>query len=148
MFTESLPKIVKGFAKMGQMKDTSTVLEPSISFHTFVKLVEAEDIANDKNRIHDLTLGIYSITNQLQSQKIDFQQSEQLMFTQPGDPKNKEKHAFQNFCPLVVEHITTSQQLSKNSAKVNSNETQLDGLNLLKNHFYNTFILLLVIILF
>ena len=32
------------------MKHTSTVLEPSNPFHTLVKLVEAEDIANEKIR--------------------------------------------------------------------------------------------------
>ena len=38
------------------MKHTSTVLEPSIPFLPLVKLVDAEDIANDKIRTHDLAL--------------------------------------------------------------------------------------------
>ena len=49
------------------MKHTSTVLEPSIPFHTLVKLVDAEDIANDKNRPHDLTLEVNNNTKQLQN---------------------------------------------------------------------------------
>ena len=49
------------------MKHTSTVLEPSIPFQTLVKLVDAEVIANDKIRTHDLTLEVMSNTNQLQS---------------------------------------------------------------------------------
>ena len=49
------------------MKHTSTGLEPSIPFHTLVKLVDAEDIANDKNRTHDLTLEVNNITKQLQN---------------------------------------------------------------------------------
>ena len=42
------------FANKRQFKHTSTILEPSIPFHTLVKLVDAEDIANDKIRAHDL----------------------------------------------------------------------------------------------
>ena len=44
------------FANKRQVKATSTALEPSIPFHTLVKLVEAEDIVNDGIRSHDLTL--------------------------------------------------------------------------------------------
>ena len=43
----------KDFANKRQVKHTSTVLKPSIPFHTLVKLVDAEDIANDKIRTHD-----------------------------------------------------------------------------------------------
>ena len=80
------------------MKHTSTVLEPSIPFHTLVKLVDAEDIANDKIRIHDLTLEINSITNQLQSQIFETKQSEYLLFTQTRDPNNKHKPAYKKYC--------------------------------------------------
>ena len=66
------------------MKHTSTVLEPSIPFHTLVKLVDAEDIANDKTRTQDLALELNTITNQLQTQTLDSSQQEQLMFTQPS----------------------------------------------------------------
>ena len=74
------------------MKHTSTVLEPSITFHTVVNLVYAEDIANDKIRTRDLILEVNSITNQLQSQNLDTK-PEQLMCTQPRDPNNKHKPA-------------------------------------------------------
>ena len=53
------------------MKHTSTALEPSIPFHTLVKLVDAEVIANDKIGTHDLTQEISSILNHLQSQNLD-----------------------------------------------------------------------------
>ena len=72
---------------------TSTVLESSIAFHTLVKLVDAEDIANDRIRTHDLTLEVNSDTNQLQSQYLDAQQPEQFMFTQPRDSNHKHKPA-------------------------------------------------------
>ena len=52
-------------------QNTSTVLEPFNPFHTLVKLVDAEDIANDKIRTHDLALELSNITNQLQTQTLD-----------------------------------------------------------------------------
>ena len=63
------------------MKYTSTVLEPSIPFHTLVKLVDADDIENEKFRTHDLTLAVNNITKQLQTQTLDFSEQEQFMFT-------------------------------------------------------------------
>ena len=71
------------------MKHTSTVLEPSIPFHTLVKLVDAKDIANNKARTHDLALEVNNITKQLQTQTLDSPQQKQLMFTQPRAPNNK-----------------------------------------------------------
>ena len=71
IFTKSLPKNLKDFANKRQVKPTSTILEPSIPFHTLVKLVEAEDIANNKIRTHDLTLEVNSITNQLNSHNLE-----------------------------------------------------------------------------
>ena len=56
IFTKGLPKNLKDFANKRQVKHTSTVLEPSIPFHTLEKLVDAENIANDKIRTHDLAL--------------------------------------------------------------------------------------------
>ena len=93
-FTKGLPKNPKDFANKRQVKHTSTVLEPSIPFHTLVKLVDAEDIANDKIRTHDLALGINNITKQLNTQTLDPSSQEQLMFTQPKDPNNKNKPAY------------------------------------------------------
>ena len=61
----------KDFANERQVKHTSTVLKPSVPFYTLVKLVDAEDIAIEKIRTHDLTLEVNSITNQLQSQNLD-----------------------------------------------------------------------------
>ena len=53
IFTKRLPKNLKDFANKRQVKHTSTVLEPSIPFHTLVKFVDAEDIANDKLRLNE-----------------------------------------------------------------------------------------------
>ena len=93
IFTKRLPKILKDFAIKRQLKHTSTVQEPFIPFHTLVKLVGAEDIANDKIRTHDLVLELNNITSQLQTQTLDSSQQEQIMFTQPRDPNNTNKPA-------------------------------------------------------
>ena len=69
-FTKGLLKNLKDFAKKRQVKHTSTVLEPSFPFHTLVKLVDAEDIANDKIRTHDLALEVNNITKQLHTQTL------------------------------------------------------------------------------
>ena len=86
--TKRLPKNLKDCTNKRQVKHTSTVLEPSIPFHTLVKLVDAEDLANDKYKTHDLALQVNNIKNQLQTQTLDSSQQEQLMFTQPRDPNN------------------------------------------------------------
>ena len=98
IFTKGLPKNLKDFANKRQVKHTSTVLEPSIPFHTLVKLVDAEDIANDKIRTHHLALEINNITKQLNTQTLDPSPQEQLMFTQPKDPNNKNKPAYKKYC--------------------------------------------------
>ena len=95
---KGLPKNLKAFANKIQVNHTSTVLEPSIPFHSLVKLVDAEDIANDKLRTHDLTLDINNITKQLQTQTLDSSQQKQLMFTQPRGPNDKNKPAYKNYC--------------------------------------------------
>ena len=51
-------------------------------FQTLVKLVDAEVITKDTIRTHDLTLKVNNLANQLQLQKIEQPQVEQLMFTQ------------------------------------------------------------------
>ena len=98
MFTKGLPKNLKDFANKRQVKHTSTVLEPLIPFHTLVKLVDAEDIANDKIRTHDLALEINTLTKKLNTQTLEPSLQEQLMFTQPKDPNNKNKPAYKKYC--------------------------------------------------
>ena len=98
IFTKRLLKNLKDFANNRQVKHTSTVIEPSIPFHKLVKLVDAEDIANDKIRTHDLALEINIITKQLNTQTLEPSSQEQLMFTQPKDPNNKNKTAYKKYC--------------------------------------------------
>ena len=49
IITKGLPKNLKDFANKRPVKHTSSVLEPSIPFHTLVKLVDAEDILHLKS---------------------------------------------------------------------------------------------------
>ena len=74
------------------------MLEPSSPFHTLVKLVDAEDNANDKIRTHDLALEIKNITKQLITQTLEPSSQEQLMYTQSKDPNNKNKPAYKKLC--------------------------------------------------
>ena len=98
ILTKGLPKNLTDFANRRQVNYTSTVLEPPIPFHTLVKLVDAEDTANDKIRTHDLTLEVNNFTKQLQTQSLNSQQSDQIMFTQSRDPNNKTKAAYKKYC--------------------------------------------------
>ena len=112
-----------------------------------MKLVEAEDIANDKKHTHDLTLEVNSVTNQVQSQNLETQQSEHLMFTQPRDRNNKHKPAYKNIVLIVIGQITPSLLVSRNNEMMKTKETPMQDLNLLKNYLYNTSVLLLVTII-
>ena len=137
IFTKGLPKNLKDFANKRQVKHTSTILEPSIPFHTLVKLVDAEDIANDKIRTHDLTLEVNNITKQLQTQSLHSQQSDQVMDTQPRDPNNKTKPAYKNTAPIAIEQIILSLLVSKNNEMMKINAILMQDQNPLKNHLYN-----------
>ena len=142
IFTKGLPKNLKDFANKRQVKHTSTVLEPSIPFHTLVKLVDAEDIANDKIRTHDLALGINNITKQLNTQTLDPSSQEHLMFRQPKDPNNKNKPAYKNIVHTATERIIPSLLVSKNNEMMKINEMPMLDQNLQKDFLYSTFALL------
>ena len=107
-FIKSLPNNFKEFANKRQVKHTSTNIEPPRPFDTLVKLVDAEDISNERICTHDLFLEFNSITNQIKSQNLDTQQCKQLMFTQPRGPNNKHKPAYKNIALIVLDQITPS----------------------------------------
>ena len=58
IFTKRLPKKLEDFAHKREVKHVSTLLEPSIPFHTLVRHEDSEDIANGKIRTNDLALEI------------------------------------------------------------------------------------------
>ena len=91
IFTKGLPKKLKDFAHKRQVKHVSTLLEPSIPFHTLVRHVDSEDIANEKIRTNDLALEINKVSLEDDTNKKEFEHEDQIMVTQTGDPNNKSK---------------------------------------------------------
>ena len=97
IFTKRLPKKVKDFAHKRQVKHVSTLLQPSIPFHTLVRYVDSEDIANEKIRTNDLALEINKIS--IENDNIDKElEPDHIMVTQPRDPNNKSKPAYKKYC--------------------------------------------------
>ena len=141
-FKKRLPKKLKDFANKRQVKHTSTVLEPSIPFHTLVKLVDAEDIANDKVRTHDLALEINNSTKQLNTQTLEPSSLEQPMFTQPKDPNNKNKPASKKYCSYCHRTNHSISACFKENEMMKTNAMHMLGQNLLKTHLYSTSALL------
>ena len=97
IFTKGLPKKLKDFAHKRLVKHVSTLLEPSIPFHTFVRHVDSEDIANEKTRTSVLALEINKVsieddTNNKESEH------DHIMVTQSGGPNNKSKPAYKKYC--------------------------------------------------
>ena len=89
------------------MKHTSIVLEPAIPFHTLVKLVDAEDIANDKIRTHDLALEINNITNKLQTLLILHNKNNLCLHNLETQITKANLHNIKT-APSVIEQITPS----------------------------------------
>ena len=98
IFTRGLPKKLKDFAHKRQVKHVSTLLEPSIPFHTLVRHVDSEDIANEKIRTNDLALEINKVSLEDDTSKKDFEHEDHILVTQSGDPNNKSKPAYRKFC--------------------------------------------------
>ena len=97
IFTKGLLEKVKDFAHKRQVKHVSTLLEPSIPFHTLVRHVDSEETANEKIRTNDLALEInkISIENDNNDKELE---PDLTMVTQPGDPNNKSKPAYKKYC--------------------------------------------------
>ena len=87
IFTKGLHKYPRDNANKRQMNHTSSVVEPSIPFHTLANPVPVVDIAIDKIRTHDNTLEVNLSTNLRQAQTLDTPQTEQL-FTFSRDVDN------------------------------------------------------------
>ena len=147
IFTKGLPKNLKEFANKRQVKHTSTVLEPSIPFHTSVKLVDAEDIANDKIRTHDLALEVNNITKQLHTQTLEPYHKNNLSLLNLKTQITKINLHIKMIVQIVTEQITPSLSLlvSKNNEMMKTNEMHMLDQNLHKNHLYSTSVLLLMI---
>ena len=97
IFTKGLPKKLKDFAHRRQVKHVSTLLEPSIAFHTLLRHVDSEDIANEKIRTNDLASEINKVSIEDDNNNKE-SEHDHIMVTQSGDPNNKSKPAYKKFC--------------------------------------------------
>ena len=93
IFTKGLPKKLKDFAHRRQVKHVSTLHEPSIPFHTLVRHVDSEDIANEKIRTNNLALEINRVTIEADTNNKE-SEHDHILVTQSGDPNNKSKPAY------------------------------------------------------
>ena len=103
IFTKGLPKKLNDFAHKRQVKHVSTLLEPLIPFHTLVRHVDSEDIANEKSRTNDLALEMNKIFIENDNNDKELE-PDHIMVTQPGDPKNKSKPAYKKYCSYCHSH--------------------------------------------
>ena len=98
IFAKGLPKKLKDFAHERQVKHVSTLLEPPIPFHTLVRHVDSEDIANEKIRTNDLVLEINNVSHEDETNTKVLEHEEHIMVIQSEDPNNKSKPAFKKYC--------------------------------------------------
>ena len=82
---------------------------------------------------------IFQITNPLPFEIKHSSQNNQLMFTQPRDPKNKAKPEYKDTALTVTEQITPSQLVSRNKEMMKINEKNTLNQNPLKSFLYRTF---------
>ena len=88
---------LKDLAHKRQVKHVSRVLEPSIPFHTLVRHVDSEDIANEKIRTNDLALEINKVSIEDDTNNEE-SENDHIMVTQSGGPNNKSKPAYKKYC--------------------------------------------------
>ena len=138
IFTKGLPKKLKDFAHKRQVKHASTLLEPSILFHTIVRHVDSEDIANEKMRTNDLTLEINKVSIEDDTNNKDIEH-DHILVTQYGGPNNKSKPAYKNTVLIVTKIIMVFQTVIKNSATMNIKDIKIKDPELLNNLLFNTF---------
>ena len=124
IFTKGLPKKLKNFAHRRQGKHVSTLLDLSIPFHTLVRHVDSEDIANEKIRTNDLALEINKVSLEDDTNKKEFEHEDHIMVTQSGDPNNKSKTAYKNIVPIVTKIIMVFQTVIKNNVMMNTKNTK------------------------
>ena len=93
-----------------------------------------------KLETHDLTLEVNNITKQLQTQTLDSSQQENL-FSHNHEIQMTKNLLTKNIALFLIEHIIPSRLVSKNNAMMKTKEMLMQDQNLLRNHFYNTFVL-------
>ena len=128
--------MLKKFAHRRQVQHVSTLLEPSIPFHTLVRHVDSEDIANEKIRTNDQALEINKVsieddTNNKESEH------DHIRVTQSGDPNINSKPAYKKLVPTVIKTIIVFQIVIKNNVMKNIKDIKITDQELLNNPLYN-----------
>ena len=136
IFTKGLPKKVKDFAHRGQVKHVSTLLEPSIPFHTLVRHVDTEDIAYEK-KTNDLTLEINKVAIEDDNNNKE-SEHDHVVVTQSGDPKNESNPAYKKYCSYCHETIMVFQIVIKNNVLKSIKNIKIRDQELLNNPLNNT----------
>ena len=98
IFTRGLPKKLKDFANKRQVKHISSSLEPSIPFHSLVKMVDSEDITLEKIKTQELFLEINNLSNTFQQNTTFLDSPPEPPQVQVMDPNNKSKPQFKKYC--------------------------------------------------
>ena len=128
---------MKDFAHKRQVKHVSSLLEPSIPFHTLVRHVDSEDIANEKIRTNDLALEMNKVPIE-DDTNIKKSEHNHIKVTHPGDPNNKSKPLTKNIVLIVIETIMSFQIFIKNNAMKNIKDIRIREQELLNNPLYKS----------
>ena len=97
IYTKGLPKKLNDFVHKRQVTHVSTLLEPSIPFHTLVRHVDSENIASEKIRTNDLALEMNKVSIEENDHNKE-SESDRIMVTQSDDPNNKSRPAYRKYC--------------------------------------------------
>ena len=116
---------------------------PSIPFHTLIRHVNFEDIANEKIRPNDLALEInkVSIENNTKNKEPEH---DHIMVTQSGDPNNKTNQHTKHIVLIARKTIMVFQIVIKNNAMRNFKDIKNRDQELLNTPLYNIFAVNLV----
>ena len=93
-----MPKKLEEIARKRQVKHAATVLEPSTTIHTLVKLVDAGDVTNEKIRTLDIPVVINKVTSEHESPKLAseiYDPNPEVLFTETTDQISKREPQFQ-----------------------------------------------------
>ena len=129
-------KRLKDFAHRRQVKHVSTLLEPSIPFHTLVRHVDSEDIAYEKIRTNDLALEINKVSIEVDNNNKE-SEHDHIMVTQSGDPNYKANQLTKNIVSIVKKTIMVFQIVIKNNVMKNIKDIKIRDQELLNNPLYN-----------
>ena len=97
-FKRERPEKLNDSVLRRQIRQKPTVMEPSI--HTLFKIVDAEDITNEKIRTLDLPVEDINVTSKLESRSLSPENCDpnpEFLFAQISDPNQKSKPQFRKY---------------------------------------------------